>query len=312
MPMLTVGIIAEKNTLEEIQWISSYLEHAVCEPYSRSSLYDLVIFLNVTKEILYIKKHTQAKVIVVCMEPMFIYPPNYDSNLLNLADRYIGYQNFAGSGYQGLFEPFVFPVYAKEQIINDFPVSLASERTHDFCIFATHDPNIRRHLGTSAGSHNSILAGPLFNNRVLDKRSIQRACRYELITENDINDYYMSEKLGAALVAGCVPVYWGCRSVGKHVPSGMIVDMQDFLGPEGVPDVDRVIAHCMKPGVYESHYRRIKDYAYDWLIEHLSLETCLIDPLQRFIDDINLSGWRAKKVPLISRIARLVLDSVVR
>lgn len=265
------------------------------EPYRRGRPYDLVWFLNVTEELRIIKGHTDTKTLVVGMEPLFMYPPNYDADLLRLSDRYMGYRNFADPGYAGTFERFTFPVYPRDRVRAEFPLSLKAERDHDFCIFATHDPNIRRALGDAAGAHRSILAGPLFENRVPDKLSVQRRCRFGLISENDINDYYFSEKLGDSLAAGCVPVYYGCTRIKERLPPELFIDMSDFPGADGSPDIKRVIEHCLSPGVYETHFQAIAAGALELLAEDLSTETCLIEPVQQFVDDLNASGWRSTR-----------------
>ena len=253
-----------------------------------------MVFLNVTPELRFIKQNTDAKALVVGMEPLLMYPPNYDADLLRLSDRYMGYRNFADPGYQGQFEPYTFPVYPRDRVLQEFPVSVSAVRDHDFCIFANHDPNIRQALGNAVLSHKSILAGPLFQNRVRDKLAVQRRCRFELITENDINDYYFSEKLGESLAAGCVPVYYGCTRIKEHVPSEFYIDMGDFVGTDGVPDIRRVLEHGLAPGVYETHYERIADKALGLLTERFSIETCLIEPVQRFVDELTANGWRSR------------------
>ena len=296
---LRVGLIAVKNTPEEELWLLSFLQGVEAESYRRGCRYDLVWFLNVTPELRFIKKHTDIQTLVVGMEPEFMYPLNYDADLLSFADRYMGYRNFASETFRGKFEPYTFPIYPKAEIVKQVSLSKESPRDHDFCLFATHDPNVRKALGIEAGRYKSILAGPFFKNWIPDKPDVQRRCRYELITENDINEYYFSEKLGAALTAGCVPVYWGCQRIKKKIPSDLFIDMSDFAGADGVPDVGKVIEHCMTPGIYEKYFSAIKSKAQDFLIERFSIETCLTDPMQRFIDELNASGWRAEKYSLI-------------
>jgi hypothetical protein len=293
---LRVGLIAVKNGPDEQRGLLSYLNNADCEPYRRGRRYDLVWFLNVTPELRFIKQHTDAKAFVVAMEPEFMYPLNYDADLLSLADVYMGYRNFAAPSFRGVFDPFVFPLYPQEMIRREFDRSLEADRDHDFCIFATHDPNIRKALGRAAGRYRSILAGPLFDNRVSDKLAIQRCCRYELITENDLNDYYCSEKPGQALVAGCIPVYWGCTRIKEILPASVLVDVNDFCRADGTPDIARLLEYCLSDGVYEAHCNALRKTMPDLLVEKHSLERCLIEPVQRYIDELTHTGWRARKI----------------
>src|SRR5262245_19118100 len=148
------------------------------------------------------------------MEPSS-YTYNYDPLLLKRSDRYMGYANFAGSDYSGKYERYTFPVATEEVIKREFPISMKAHRDADFCTFANHDPNIRLEIARALEEHRSILAGPLFGSRVESKLAIQRRSRFEFITENAINDYYVSEKLGQAILGGCVPVYYGCTRI-KH------------------------------------------------------------------------------------------------
>lgn len=189
-PPLRLGLIAPKNTAAEREWLCSYLKGVRWGPYRRGGRYDVVWFLNVTEEARFLRRHTDARLFVVGMEPRFKYPLNYDAALLRLADVYSGYRNFAGESFRGRFLPFVFPAYPRDRLRAEFSLSLQARRDHAFCIMATHDPNIRRALAAAAAPHGCLAAGPLFGARFDDKFAVQRRARYELITENDITEYY--------------------------------------------------------------------------------------------------------------------------
>jgi hypothetical protein len=292
---LRLGLIAPKNTPEQKLWLLSFLRNTIGEPYSRGRHYDLVWFLNITPEIRLIRRHTDARTFVVGMEPKGMYPPNYDPALLDLADRYMGYRNFANRNDAGFFEPYLFPVRPEEFIRREFPVSMASPRDLDFCIFATHDPNIRSEAGRIISRHRAFLGGPLFDHRVDDKLPCQRRCRYEIISENEINDWYFSEKIGEALLAGCVPVYYGCRRIMDFIPASLYVDMHEFADSSGRPDVEAVIAHCLTRGVYEAHAEAIRQSAESLLLGRFSIETCMIEPLQRYLDELQSTAFRSRK-----------------
>ena len=292
---LRLGLIAPKNSAAEVRWLLGYLRHVHGEPYHRGGAYDLVWFLNVTEELRFLRANTDTKAFVVGMEPRYRYPLNYESGLLCLADVYSGYRNFAGITFRGRYEPFTFAVYPRAMMRAEMPVSMASARDLDFCIFATHDPNIRQQIAASIARYPSIAAGPLFGQRVEQKLLLQRRSRYEFITENDINDYYFSEKLGESLVAGCVPIYYGCTAIKAHVPASLFIDMHDFLGPDSLPDIGRVIEHCLKPGVYARYRTAIERDAMDMLVGRFSLEGCLIEPVQRYIDELRAQCWSAER-----------------
>ncbi len=302
---LRLGLIAPKNTPAEQQWLLSFLRDVQGEPYRRGRRYDLVWFLNVSPELRWIKANTDTRTFVTALEPKFMYPLNYDPDLLALTDRYLDYRNFASAAFCGQYEQLIFPAYSKKDAREVVAASADSVRDMDFCIFARHDPNIRRALADAAEAYRSIRAGPLFGNTVDSKQDIQRHCRYELITENDINPYYCSEKLGHALAAGCVPVYWGASDIKARLPADLYIDMRDFPGAEGVPDVKRVLEYCMTPGIYEKHARVLREKALSVLVDQLSCEACICDPVQRYIDELGATGWRSRHASAVWHAWRL-------
>ncbi len=282
---LRLGLIAPKHSLSDGNRLLGYLKNADACMYQRGEHYDLVWFLNVTRELEVIKKHSKARAFVVGIESKCGYPLNYNAELLRLADYYMGYRDFAGIEFRGAYEKFCFPIRPKDVILEEFPKSLKSKRDYTFCLFATHDPNIRREIGESIRREKSILAGPLFGNRVPEKIEVQRQCRYEFITENDINNYYCSEKIGQALLAGCVPIYYGCKKIKEHIPSQLFIDMSDFQNASGKPDIGAIMSFCLKPGVYERYYQAISKHAFD-VIENYTLERCIIEPIQKYINNL--------------------------
>lgn len=96
--------------------------------------------------------------------------------------------------------------------------------------------------------------------------------RFSLIIENDISDYYFSERLTSCLAAQTIPVYLGARKIG------------DFFNTDGMillekPDLAEAkcrIAECTRenyearlPAVLEN-YERVREYGnmQDYLYEH--------------------------------------------
>ena len=289
--MIRLGLVAPKHTPESRAWLLGFLNGVEAEPYRRGAPYDLVWFVNATEEIRFVRRHTRAKIVVSALEPRLRYPANYDAGLLRLADVYQGYRDFAGPGYRGRFLPLVFPAASRQRIGEEFPRSVACPRDHDFCLIAAHDPNLRQALARAAGPDRALLAGTLFGERVDDKLALQRRCRFELITENEINDYYVSEKIGEALLAGCVPVYYGGTACRELFGERLVVDMRAFAGAAGVPDVEAVIRHCRTPGVYARHAAAVREEGLDRL-QRLSIEHCLTDPVQAFVDELRRTEFR--------------------
>lgn len=96
--------------------------------------------------------------------------------------------------------------------------------------------------------------------------------RYSIVIENDISDYYFSERLTSCFASWTIPVYLGARKIA------------DFFNPDGImilPDTDlehaaQVIAQCTREN-YEArlsavldNYNRVQEYVnmQDYLYEH--------------------------------------------
>lgn len=96
--------------------------------------------------------------------------------------------------------------------------------------------------------------------------------RFSLIIENDISDYYFSERLTSCLAAQTIPVYLGARKIGDFFNTdGMIL-----LEKPDIVEAKRKIAACTReeyearlPAVLDN-YERVREYEnmQDYLYEH--------------------------------------------
>lgn len=96
--------------------------------------------------------------------------------------------------------------------------------------------------------------------------------RFSMIIENDVSDYYFSERLTSCFAAQTVPVYLGARRIGEFFNTdGMIL-----LGSADLEEAESLIAECtreryeaMLPAVLDN-YERVKEYVnmQDYLYEH--------------------------------------------
>ena len=96
--------------------------------------------------------------------------------------------------------------------------------------------------------------------------------RFLMIIENDVSDYYFSERLTSCFAAQTVPVYLGARRIGEFFNTdGMIL-----LGSADLEEAESLIAECtreryeaMLPAVLDN-YERVKEYVnmQDYLYEH--------------------------------------------
>lgn len=96
--------------------------------------------------------------------------------------------------------------------------------------------------------------------------------RFSMIIENDVSDYYFSERLTSCFAAQTVPVYLGARRIGDFFNTdGMIL-----LGSADLEEAESLIAECtreryeaMLPAILDN-YERVKEYVnmQDYLYEH--------------------------------------------
>jgi len=298
-PRPRVGLIAPKHSPGAMsKWME--LLAARVEPYRRGEPYDAVWFLNVTREIEFIKRNTNAKVIVVAMEPKTLYPQNYDPALLQHADLYCGYRNFAGDSFRGSYRPFRFPAGGRRKVLDDIYLGNLAVRTRDFGILARHDPNIRLLIGNALRSENAVSAGPLFGRQVHSKREVQLDFRFEVTTENESNDFYCSEKIVQSLAAGCVPVYWGCRSVGDLIPRELFIDMRAWGDPPDLAGIQAIIAYCKEAGTYERFRSAIRSRAPQLLLETFTWEAT-VAPINAFLA-ANVSADQERRESLLWKL----------
>lgn len=82
-------------------------------------------------------------------------------------------------------------------------------------------------------------SGPYYRGEVADKWDGLAEYRYSLAIENYSGPNYFSEKLTDALLAWCMPIYWGCTNLGEYLPEDSFVwiDIEDKNAPEKVRDI---------------------------------------------------------------------------
>lgn len=95
--------------------------------------------------------------------------------------------------------------------------------------------------------------------------------RYSIIIENDISDYFFTEKITNCFAAQTIPVYLGAAKIGEFFNvEGIIRVSEKELG-----DIEKILCKCT-PEYYWEHiqavldnYQRVKKYqnVYDWLYE---------------------------------------------
>ena len=96
--------------------------------------------------------------------------------------------------------------------------------------------------------------------------------RFSIVIENDISDYYFSERLTSCFAAQTIPVYLGARKISEFFnPDGII-----FLPGMDLDRAETILAQCTKetyeerlPAVLDN-YNRVQEYRnmQDYLYEH--------------------------------------------
>lgn len=291
---MRAALIAPKNKPEERAWLGSYFSFPL-EEYRAHRTYDVVLFWNLSPEIRRIASRSTTLLCGIGVEPEWLWPHNYDPELIQHLHYYSAYRCFADEGFRGTFHPFVYFAAGAATIRRSFAEALLNERTHDFILFARHDPNIRGLIGACLKNRKAILVGPLFDYPVKDKLTLQRSCRFELITENVINDWYMTEKLPEALMAGCVPVYLGCTRVAEKVDQDLFIDLSRFGPPDTPVTVNAALDYCLLPGVYERYAEAIRRAGADYLEDRFSVENTVVRPVEEFLAPYRSSGFRARR-----------------
>jgi len=285
---LRVGLLLTKVPDEHVQSLFLPYFQVPVELYQRGGSYDVIFCYNLHPEMELIRKHTDAKIFAIAAESPKFWPNNFDPRLVNACDWHLGYAPLGGVGFQGEFREYVYPCVLRADLEKRFDASLSYHRRYTFCMFARHDPNIRRQIAEIVPAQESFLGGPLFGNPVPDKWTVQSQAKFEFITENEINDVYVSEKLGQALTAGCVPIYLGSPRAAHIFPRELFIRLDEF------GSIQDVVDFCQAPGTYERYFDAIRRDAKELLEQHHTWEGNIFDPFHQYVRTLAASGFRSR------------------
>ena len=102
-------------------------------------------------------------------------------------------------------------------------------------------------------------AGAVFSNRARLPRDISAKLRFladyrfTIAFENLSADYYISEKIVHPLLAGSIPIYWGCPQVAEYYNPDAFINCHDYASFDDV--IARVLAVDADPALQDA-YRR--------------------------------------------------------
>lgn len=93
---------------------------------------------------------------------------------------------------------------------------------------------------------------PSYRGEVASKRETLSGCKYAYCYENvrDLSNY-VTEKIIDALLAGCVPIYWGADNVADLIPADCFVDRRRFA--------DTAALHAYLVSIDASRYARYQE-----------------------------------------------------
>lgn len=99
--------------------------------------------------------------------------------------------------------------------------------------------------------------------------------RYSIIIENDVSDYFFTEKITNCFASQTIPIYLGAKKINDYFnEDGIIAITEEELG-----NIENILKKCTKE-YYEEHLEAVKDNyyrvhqyqnIYDWMYEHYFL-----------------------------------------
>lgn len=111
--------------------------------------------------------------------------------------------------------------------------------------------------GEFSGSH--------YHGEVDDKWDALAEYRYSLSIENYEGPHYFSEKLVDALLAWCMPIYWGCTNLDEYLPEDCYVRI-DIEDPDAPSRVEEIVESGVRErnidAIAEARRRILDEYQY--------------------------------------------------
>lgn len=99
-----------------------------------------------------------------------------------------------------------------------------------------------------------------------DYDEVFRRYRYSIVIENDITDYYFTEKITSCFLSQTIPVYYGAKKIDEFFNSEGIIQ----VSKEDLFDIPKLIKRCTQQE-YENrisaiidNYLRVQEYDYHW------------------------------------------------
>lgn len=78
-------------------------------------------------------------------------------------------------------------------------------------------------------------------NTFADKWDVLKDYKYHIVIENCSTDYYWTEKLSDCFLAGCYPIYYGCKNVNDYFPSDSYSAIDIKQPSEAIAKIESII-----------------------------------------------------------------------
>ncbi len=195
------------------------------------------------------------------LEKEFKYIFTYDDGLLNELDNARFYPIAAGIWNREMKEELY---QVKEQDISILSSDKVMCPLHRFRLELARKCK-REHLAAAFGKFDG-------GSYVRSVDECLDAFRFSIVIENDISDYYFSERLTSCFAAQTIPVYLGARKIADFFnPDGII-----FLQDTDLAHAAKTLEQCTKETYGErlsavlDNYKRVQEYSnmQDYLYEH--------------------------------------------
>lgn len=110
-----------------------------------------------------------------------------------------------------------------------------------------------------------------------------RDYRYSIIMENDISDYFFTEKITNCFAAQTIPIYLGARKIKDFFNEDGII----YIDEKGLKDIEKVLKQCTKEeyerrrqAVIDNYqrvqkYRNMQDYLYEQYLAKSSFDNSM-------------------------------------
>jgi len=141
---------------------------------------------------------------------------------------------------------FAESVIAEPREFCAFVVSNASRRTQRRVEFF-HKLNASRSVCSGGRALNNI------GGAVSDKSAFLRRHRFNLCFENHFWPGYTTEKIGHALAAGCIPIYWGNPAVAADFNPACFIHVSDFANDEAA--IEHILKVADSPDLQRKYLR---------------------------------------------------------